>query len=306
MKNALLFLILLHAFPLMLSAQEWLPERTTWYYTNSTWGQVVNVNTYQITGEAEILGKRCQVLQRSILTCDLRPDQEYLYQENDSLFYYEPSVNNFQLLYDFSAELHDTIRLPFWPGMGWDSFYIRIDSIATFYLDTLALKEFYVSYGIQDGPDKIIFSPYDFPRKVIIEDIGSTGNFFHWVENGGCDGYHTYGLRCFDQPDYSIAKFTTEACDSVVVGVHNLYDNPTVRIYPNPASTWMRIEVEQDNEHSWILNDIFGRTVMRQQAARAFFKATEIDTSELKNGVYYLQILDERRHLIAVKKFIKL
>lgn len=52
------------------------------------------------------------------------------------------------MLYDFTAEVGDTITIDFWANfsiMGTEQFYIRLDSIDMIEYNTLSLKRFHVS-----------------------------------------------------------------------------------------------------------------------------------------------------------------
>jgi hypothetical protein len=69
----------------------------------------------------------------------------------------------------------------------------------------------------------------------------------------------------------------------------------SLKIYPNPASTILNIELESPGYFIAILTGISGQTVISQ-------KSTLIDISSLPNGLYVLRILDSENKLISTNK----
>ena len=69
----------------------------------------------------------------------------------------------------------------------------------------------------------------------------------------------------------------------------------SLKIYPNPASTILNIELESPGYFIAILTGISGQTVISQ-------KSTLIDISSLPNGLYVLGILDSENKLISTNK----
>ena len=74
-----------------LNAQLEYEDGTEWFYS-TTFFSVIEpsdtlINKHYIDGDATILGRSVKVLHRVRRTCDFRPAIEYIYQENDSLFF---------------------------------------------------------------------------------------------------------------------------------------------------------------------------------------------------------------------------
>ncbi|MCF0200306.1 MAG: T9SS type A sorting domain-containing protein, partial [Bacteroidales bacterium] len=73
------------------------------------------------------------------------------------------------------------------------------------------------------------------------------------------------------------------------------------RLYPNPASTMLRIETESPMQQVEVF-DLLGRLVLRENPNA---NSACIDLSHCENGVYFIQILHENGAQ-QVQKVVKL
>ena len=87
----LVYICLCLIFSITLNAQIAYEDGTEWYYTTTTFSAYgppdTLINKHYIDGDATILGRSVKVLHRVRQTCDFRPAIEYIYQENDSLYF---------------------------------------------------------------------------------------------------------------------------------------------------------------------------------------------------------------------------
>ena len=67
-------------------------------------------------GDSLIEQKQCYVNNRIHTACDARPSQEFIYKEENKLYYYETTLDRFLMLYDFGAGSGDTLAIEFWPN----------------------------------------------------------------------------------------------------------------------------------------------------------------------------------------------
>ncbi len=72
------------------------------------------------------------------------------------------------------------------------------------------------------------------------------------------------------------------------------------KMYPNPTSGILTLELEEFNNASTKITDINGRVIQNQELSNAF---TTFDVSNLSAGIYFLQINSEKGN--AIQKFIK-
>lgn len=245
-------------------SQNWLPEGTTWHFTNSSWGLNAGVGTLVITGDTIIQNKECSIIERNVLTCDDRPLKEYIHKENDRLYYFDHTLQRFHLLYDFSAEVGDVYNIPLWETLTVQSFNdsltIRVDSIEVIDLPHNSLKYFHVTYGYTQSDGSIYY--HTFPIGEYIEDIGCINTFFHLPESGFCDGLHTYQLRCISYPGFETHEFIDqgEFCDTLVNN-ENIFLENEIEIYPVPAFEAVNIKLSQVSDYQITLSTLEGKLV---------------------------------------------
>ena len=313
MKSKLLVVVLLVILNFTnLYSQGWLPIGASWNYTNTSWGLKAGINKYEVIAEIEIKGKTCSVIEKSNTSCDNRPLTEYLYKEDDKVFYYEESQDTFNLLYDFSLEEGDVFRIPKWESIRSgaaieDSIIYRIDSIAEVNIGERKLKHFFIRSGGYHN-EVLYFGESNLSLRwnQIIEDIGSLSNLFVIAESGSCDGIHTDDLRCFTNPNYGLIKFTDDVdCDSLITVSIKQEDNKNkVEIYPTITTSQIQLKTSQDEEFNWNVIDFSGKIVKRGYIVNRKNISNSIDLSNLNSSVYIL-ILKNIEGVIYTKKIIK-
>ena len=313
MKSKLLGLVLLIILNFTnLYCQGWLPIGTNWNYTNTTWGLKAGINNYEVIDEIEIKGKICSVIEKSNTSCDNRPLIEYLYKEDDKVFYYEESQDTFNLLYDFSLEEGDVFRIPRWESIRngvalEDSIIYRIDSISEVNIGERKLKHFFIrSGGYQNESLYFGESKLSIKRNQIIEDIGSLSNLFVRVESGSCDGIHTDDLRCFTNPNYGLINFIdVEECDSLItVSIKQEDKKNKVEIYPTITKSHIQLKTYEYEEFNWHIIDLSGKIVKRGNIVNRKNIPTSIDLSDLNSSIYIL-VLKNTEGIIYIQKIIK-
>ena len=194
-------------------AQSLLTDGFEWKYKHGyAFTPYFDFNKCSIVGDTIIEQQNCKIYQRSKLTCDKRPEYEYMYERDNQIFYYNGVRERFELLYDFTAQVGDTLKIRYWENfqIADSFFYIRIDSVAEFIYDTLMLKKYFVTYDKSD--DEII--EFWSNKGEYIQGIGSLENFFYFAEDGRCDDSYNRSLRCIDHPIFGEFKFEVDPCDS--------------------------------------------------------------------------------------------
>jgi hypothetical protein len=88
----------------------------------------------------------------------------------------------------------------------------------------------------------------------------------------------------------------------LVVGTDNIQNDNTIKIYPNPATDHIRIEATGFSPVVARLYDARGRLFIEWDAE--MIKAP-IDVSELRAGVYVVQVMDEWQRSY-VKRWVKI
>lgn len=200
MRNIILVLA---AFTWMCNchAQYFAPSGTTWHYGEEiyfNWPNVIGYMEFNANGDTIIDGKNCQVISKqNQLWCNGRPDTEYTYYANDTVYFYDTSYSKFQVLYDFNSspgEYWEILVLD--NGVEDDTVRVTVDSVDMVIINGASLKRMHVTYqlfGEEAG------SPYSY-KSAIIERLGDTMYMFNFFPefNFVCDANGSRGLRCYE------------------------------------------------------------------------------------------------------------
>ncbi len=279
--------------------QSLLTDGTEWHYhLIEFWTSGFKSNRCYIEGDTLIDQKQCKIYHRTYATCDFRSHVEYLYEEDQKLFYYDTTLQRFLMLYDYGALPGDTITLEYWPDFnlfGDSLFYIRVDSIHPFLYDTFELKKFYITYD--DYDDEEISFPENYDKGEIIEGIGSVVNFFHFIETGLCDWLYNVKLRCFTYPGAETIHFDEIPCDSVTSSTE-ISTYGRIEVFPNPFGETVTIHSDFELENPILtIYTIGGRDIYHEQISGKAPLNHPIQLPSLPNGVYLLRVFEADRQL---------
>lgn len=113
----------------------------------------------------------------------------------------------------------------------------------------------------------------------------------------------------FHREHFDFIKYGENGCDSTLaycdvwLGVKELtIEDLQWKIYPNPANDLVNIECEKLNGEVKI-TDVLGKEIINEKLKMKNGK-TQINVSELKNGIYFFQVY-EKGKLLGVQKVIK-
>ena len=333
MKRILLFCILVIGIINSAKAQNtpyrdtlpWAPEGATWVYSGSP-----NM-TIKYAHDSIINGQDVKVLKFYTLRRDSsfypipRPyieyaGEEYLYNSNDSVFFYDQGLEAFVLLYDFNAQEGDT----------WDvnTSYLEclsntaIDTrrlFATLENSTTIMNNTIEYYAINSTSNSNIYYPK------IVPNIGNTGWFFPYYNRDSCStsqwkyiNYDVSTLTCYTDPirgrliqgrppynvqSDSICTANMNLVDEFIISVDkvSLADNKNDKfsIYPNPAHSALNVYTNGVFFKEIMIYDAVGKLVIHDKS-----QSQNIDISSLNNGLYIINILDDN-YQISAFKFVK-
>ncbi|MFK7808337.1 MAG: T9SS type A sorting domain-containing protein [Saprospiraceae bacterium] len=296
MKKQLLTLTFSFFLFTNLIAQEWAPIGATWhlsvrYYTTTD----IHYSRLESIGDTIFENQPCRIITRSNATCLGRPTVEFMYNENNKVYYYDFQDSIFNLLIDFNAEVGETWEVPMWTTGGQLVFPIRVDSISYLQHQDDSLRIQHVSLSYDDN----IFIDLG---QTVIEDIGfSDGLFIDLSAQIPCDIDYEGPLRCYEDENLGLISFVDYACDLVPTEeIENQFTQ--VEIYPNPSSDFIFIDhqfSDADNL-SYSIFSIDGKSLGSSKLV-----ADKIDVSLFSKGIYFLQIF-ENENLISIKKIIRL
>lgn len=98
--------------------------------------------------------------------------------------------------------------------------------------------------------------------------------------------------------DYGVT-FTTYVhyLDSTYTGTGIRHNLPSIKVYPNPGTTQVNIELPDENQYvDLLVSDLFGRVCLQQEIAPGSEKVV-IDVAKLTKGIYVVQLsTKDNRH----------
>lgn len=230
----LLFLPLLNLKPV--KAQNFAPVGAKWYYTQySATGPEIGYTYIESLRDTVIDGVECREIGGSPSPCAWTA--QYVYDSNDSVFFWHPQREEFCLLYDFGAQVGDRwtiyhISSSFGSGQI-DSSIVQIDSVGTEIIDGHVLRRLDVS---QLNPTQ----DYWIAGGRVIERIGNL--IYLFPAYGACDPLPG-NLRCYQDSVVNYRQGEYQ-CDEVISSIDERVES-TLSIYPNPTSDYVTIELAE-------------------------------------------------------------
>jgi len=296
MKQYITLLLLWLSF-FSLSAQSWAPLGAKWTYNLTyAFNPTIDHNSYTVVKDTVINGTLCSRLDRLTYSCNSRPTTEYMYGDSSKVFYYNPSTNDFKLLYDFNVPPGGSYAIPILYGNQlppYDSMFIQVDS--TFVLNINGQNR-----NVQAISILYSFSGPNVFHDEVIQGIGSTTSMFNW-NVGICDVQFDTGLRCYE--DSILGFYSTGIADSCEGRIVNL-TTPAKQswlVYPNPLETGetLRWQYPETGVYTAKIRDVQGKVLVVQSSS-----SQEISLKGLASGVYFLEIRSpqNQRHFQKILK----
>ncbi|MFO8067580.1 MAG: T9SS type A sorting domain-containing protein [Bacteroidales bacterium] len=310
MRKALLIIfIILNSF-LLFGQSEFAPIGAKWYYNEpSQSGDNPYSNYILLSSEKDtiILGKQCKIV------CDsLETRKHYIYSENDSVFFWYNDA--FRLIYDFSANVGDTIKLTYKAILYREDNSIndtilevdvKITDISNIEASGETLKRYYTQ--IIEHPD-FPASVYVYTSSVYTEKIGSEAYLIDTNIEVPTPGPYPIQLRCyvFDSLFYKSDWWMNldKPCDYSTETLIHEESNSYFNIYPNPCKNNCLLKLPDDRKIQVIeIIDINGNLILRQIVNDGHKDYLSLDC--LLTGIYIIKIIDNNKHITNLR-FIKL
>lgn len=274
------------------------PIGATWHY--EVWSDTYH-NTFpviiQSTDTITIGGQLCNKIEISGFGGIGAPlsNTYFVYESNDSVYYYLQNSGTFGLLYDFNAQPGDTVQLftdDYTGGSGIDSFPMRVDS-----LNQITINGF--TKNLINWSEAVIPCFYTIGGPVI-EDIGSTYFLFPQIMLAYP---HAGNLRCYEDSIVGLYQTGISPWCNAITSVNELPSSNLISVSPNPFSTSVNINSENLREDDYIISvyDLPGKLIY--EAKKQFGTKTSIELSNLAKGIYVLKITGS--NFAVTKKIIK-
>jgi hypothetical protein len=292
MKNIASTTIFILFVTIFCQAQNWAPIGAKWHYDEHfAFRGDMAFFLFESIGDTVVLGKNCRIIQKNDdWNCDMYYySQDFMYESGDTVFFYDPILNDFQILYNFNASVGDSWNFILHDNYNGDidSTVVYVDSVDYIVHNGLTLKRMFHTATSQ-------FENYPFATQqfTAIERIGSPYFMFPLMPEfyGLCDGNYTSGLRCYE--DSTLGLYIADsmfACDYTYVWVpgggtstERLASN-LVKIYPNPATAFLQVEGMIADAY-----EIYNLTW--QLVDKGNVIDNQIDINNLVQGVYQLRL----------------
>ncbi len=270
-------------------AQEWAPKGTEWYYDSF---EAMSPNIFYATivsdSVVSVKGKECKRLD---VNCGINTHfcgQIDTYESNDTVFFLNPDIDTFQVLYNFNASKGDTWVISAKDSQGiLDTIVVEVDSVGERVINGKTLKVLYVTYNQYFNT---VYGVQNYQHSSeIVEQIGDLHYLFNIESKIGMvvdAGYRNYNLRCYIDSD--LGHFNTgirSECTDAITSVESETAYSSVAVFPNPAEDVLTIENVEEETVQYALMNVRGNVVLSGEGR-------VLDVSALPKGVYYLRFLE--------------
>lgn len=207
---------------------------------------------------------------------------EYIYDENDVVYWWNKELQEFTVLYDYGAVEGDEWEIK----VGTESVVMHVDAVEQYEYEGKVFKMLKVS----DTGN--VFSG------TIVRGIGHLTSFFPEKMMNQAKGYRVEGIRCFWKENRLMFKYGEKDCDEVYeeyydYGVEEPVLTVGLQVYPNPTTGLITISGTQSGEYR--ITNTIGQTLMTGRIAN---ENQQINVSQLPNGMYFITIAGETQKLI--------
>lgn len=262
------------------------PVGAKWYYSEQAfvaWPVPKNFpHIVEVESKEMYQGKLCSKLVG--VASDTVPEPLYVYSQNDSVFFYSLRSNQFELLYDFTAQAGDS-----WTMHGLkttidlDSLTVQVDSVSQIIVSGNTLKVLHTTCN---------YLFFDWGCDI----IAGVGNTAFLTPDFGLFEGGPWGLRCYTDASIDL-HFVSYPCDTtlVVTATADPADRYGIRVFPNPAGPQINITLEGSlHQPIMRLYNQFG-LLLRQTPIQ--LGQTAMPTGDLPSGLYFWDVSAENKRI---------
>ena len=213
---------------------------------------------------------------------------EYVYKRDNKVYWWNKTLEEFTVLYDFEAEVGDEWEIK----VGTESLIMHVDAVEVVEYE----GSFYRMLRVSDAGN--IFSGN------IVCGIGHLTSFFPEKLMGDSDRMRVEGMRCYWSEGELVFKYGDEDCDAVISDLHGVEENcpsagsGTFTVYPNPTNGIIAIQHSSFSIHhsEFRITNLMGQTVL---SGNINAESQQIDVSSLPQGMYFITFADETRKFVV-------
>jgi len=263
-----------------------------WYYEiQNDNGSITYQYLYQ-AGDTIVQDEPTHILVKinTLYDKDLHQDvtHEYVYERNGKVYWWNKTLEEFTVLYDFGAHEGDEWEIK----VGNESLVMHVDAVENIEYEGKTYRVLHVS------------DADDYFSGDIVCGIGHLTSFFpeRLMNNG--DGLRVEGLRCYWIEDELVFKPGDEDCDAIYSEVHGVEeDGPstssgTLTVYPNPTNGVLTVHHSTFciPHSAFRITNLMGQTVL---SGNINAENQQIDVSSLPQGMYFITFAGETRKFVV-------
>ena len=297
---------------------EWFPLGAKWYVNNHDIGDIYisrnchSYDYYEVIKDTLVLGLNSKKVISKFYRCNdkIIENPSFIVREEDRKVYYFEE-NDFKLMYDFNLNVGDVLDIPIinWVCDSVDK--AIVDSISTIEINGKVLIQQHLKI-------KLYNSFYEYQKYTITEligrfdfdlEYGSSNKSLIFKPIGDCSpgpfGFFPTKLRCYEDNNiqfkqnvifnYNTNQLIDAPCDTIVdLPVNTLYIKANaIHVSPNPATDFIRLELEDENNSIQILN-AQGQVVYQE---KTFEKILNIHTHNFASGIYFVIVSNQNGNI---------
>ena len=282
-------------------AQEFAPIGAEWYYSEAhVYSNNIGYLMIKSVKDTIISGKECRKLDCDEV-CWNPSGFQFIHYSNDSLYYYNPNLNSFQLISAFNSKKGDSWNILIKDyDETIDTISVSVDSTDIININEKSLRQLYVNYHLTDyNSDNVLVQDYSYSSR-IIERIGDVLYLFNFPVWTGlmCDMNYSGGLRCYE--DSELGLYSTGSVPCTYTWTDIILSDFEFEIYPNPTSNWLEIKNNLNSKLSLSIFNLTGEILIKHN----FLGDTRLNISNLRTG-FYILCIEQNKKILGYKKIIK-
>ena len=271
------------------------PSSPEWYYEiQNENGSITYQYMYQ-AGDTIINDEPTHILVKINTLYDkgLRDEvtHEYVYERDGKLYWWNKTLEEFTVLYDYEAEVGDSWEIK----VGTRTLDMHVDAVEEIEYEGRIYRMLRVS------------DPEDLFSGNIVCGIGHLTSFFPERLMGKGDRVRVEGLRCYWIEDELVFKPGDEDCDAIYSEVHGVEeDGPSTPltelvIYPNPTDGTLFVQTLRAtslHDQTYRITNVMGQTLLTGQITA---ENQQINVSSLPQGMYFITFAGETQKFVVNK-----
>ena len=267
---------------------------TEWYYEIQNEDGSITYQHLEYAADTTVNEKDVKIIIRTNTLYDkyihTEVTREYVYEENNVVYWWNKDLQEFTVLYDLDAQEGDSWVIK----VGTQNITMQVVAVGQFEFEGSMHKMLQVS----DEGD--VFSGS------IVCGIGHMTSFFpeRLMQKG--KSYRVVGIRCYWRNEELVFKYGERDCDEVYQEYHNGIeeDNPstgsgTLTVYPNPTDGILYVGLSHcGSRPEYRITNVIGQTLVTGIVTS---ENQQIDVSNLPEGMYFITIGEGTRKFVVNK-----